>query len=317
MIKVNKIKVNHPSAFDFFQKFPDEKTAREYMETARWPNGIRCIHCGHDTVYKIRDGKIYTCKSCRKQFTIRTGTVMEASHISIRKWMYAMYLVSTSRKGISSVQLSKEIGITQKSAWFMLHRIREACGMEASTKIGGTVEADETYVGGKEKNRHNSKKLKIGRGVAGKAIVFGARNREGEIRTRVIESTEGVVIRSAIEDNVAKGSKLYTDEHRSYKTLNGYDHKSVNHGIEEYVRGDVHTNSIESVWALLKRGHYGTFHQWSKKHLEKYVDEFAFRLNTKELPAFNNNQKACGISFMGILVAAMENRRITYRALTA
>lgn len=283
------------------------------METARWPNGIICIHCGHDVVYKIRQGKLYTCKSCRKQFTIRTGTIMEDSHIAIRKWLYAMYLISTSRKGISSIQLSKEIGVTQTSAWFMLHRIREACHMDG--QISGVIEADETYIGGKEKNRHQSKKLGLGRGPAGKTAVLGMRSRDGEVRAEVLEDTEGKTIHKAIASNIAKGSKLYTDEHRSYEGLVDYRHKSVNHHIGEYVRGDVHTNTVESLWALIKRGHYGTFHQWSKKHLHRYVNEFCFRLNTRTLPAFDKEKGDCGITFVRAVAAGMKGRRLKYKDL--
>ena len=307
------VRVNQPSAFEFFNRFPDEESAREYLESARWPDGIRCIHCGNGEVYKIRGGKLYTCKSCRKQFTIRTGTVMESSHIPLRKWLYAMYLITTARKGISSIQLAKEIGITQKSAWFMLGRIREACRLDG--RVSGVVEADETFIGGKEKNRHARKKLNLGRGTAGKSIVFGVKSRSGEFRADVIAGCDRPTIRQAVNRRVRSGSRLYTDDHSGYDNIPGYERESVRHSAKQYVNGDVHTNSIESLWALIKRGHYGTFHQWSKKHLKRYVNEFVFRMNTRGLPAFDKTATTCGITFVRLLMVGMVGRRLKYEDL--
>ncbi len=299
---------------EFFARIPDEDAARAYLESARWPDGVKCIHCGHDDLWKIRGGKLYTCKKCREQSTVRTGTVMEGSHIPLQKWVYAMYLMTVSRKGISSIQLAKEIGITQKSAWFMAHRLRESC--VSNGMLSGTVEVDETYVGGIARNMHAKakKKANIGTGGKGKSIVMGLKSREGEVRAQVIAGTESNELHSVIEKNVATGSTVYTDEHKGYSGME-FKHDKVNHSEKVYVKGDVHTNGIESFWAIIKRAHMGTFHQWSKKHLFRYVNEFSFKANTNGLPAFDKAGNDCGITTVRAHMAGMEGRRLTYKQL--
>jgi transposase-like protein len=314
-MKPKQVKISQPSVLDFFARIPDEDSARAYLESGRWPNGIICIHCQHNEIWKVRGGKLYTCKGCRKQFTIRTGTVMEDSKIPLQKWIYAMYLMTVSRKGISSIQMAKELGITQKSSWFMAMRIRESC--QSNGIMSGTVEVDETYIGGKAKNMHASAKAKsgIGTGGKGKTIVMGLKSRSGEVRTKVIESTQASELHPVIKANVAVGSTVYTDEHTGYEGLKDYKRDVVCHSAKEYVVGDAHTNGIESHWAILKRAHMGTFHHWSKKHTFRYADEFSFKQNTKELPAFDKDGNDCGITTVRAHLAGMEGRRLTYKNL--
>lgn len=270
------------STFEFFQSFPDAEAARIYLEQRRWNGAPWCPHCNEAERITARSGKrigFYRCRCCNKEFTIRTGTIFERSHVPLHKWLFVMYLVVTARKGISSLQLSKEIGITQKSAWFMLQRLREACGPD-DNKLQGIVEVDETFVGGKEGNKHTSKKLNAGRGTVGKQAVMGFRESSGKVTARLIDNTDQQTLHETIAKTVEAGSIVYTDDHRGYCNLVGYEHGHVNHGAGEYVGpGDITTNGVESMWAVLKRGLYGTWHHASRKHLERYVNECTFRLN--------------------------------------
>lgn len=245
------------STFQLFEMFPDQEAARKYLETRLWPNGVTCPTCKARESVSALTGKgkvgFYRCYPCQLDFTVRTGTVMERSKVPLHKWLYSMYLLVTARKGISSMQLAKEIGITQKSAWFVLQRLREACGNHLEM-LRGTIEIDESFFGGREGNKHESKKLKQGRGSVGKKAVLGMRERGGRTLAMPIEATSIEEIQGAIYQNVEPGSQLYSDDHAAYRDLDGlfFKHETVSHSTGEYVHGAASINGIESVWAVMK-----------------------------------------------------------------
>ena len=300
------------STFQLFKMFPDAESARFYFEARLWPQGPRCPVCASGDRITTRKGGYYRCNACAEDFTVRTGTIFERSHVPLHKWLYAMYLLVTARKGISSLQLSKQIGVTQKSAWFMLHRLREACGNDAGlTKLRGIVEVDETHVGGLEGNKHEHKKLHAGRGAVGKTTVIGMRERGGRTVAHPIGSVDANTLQAAIHRHVEIGATVYTDEAGAYADLGGlfFQHDSVSHGAGEYARGDVSVNGIESVWAVLKRGVIGVYHHVTPKHLGRYVHEFTFRLN-------DANVRRHTLRRLDSLIAMTVGRRLTYARLT-
>lgn len=277
--------------------FNDYEAARAHLEALLWPKGPTCPRCGvmGDRITKLQ-GKstrpgVYKCKDCRKPFSVTVGTVMERSHIPLSKWVLAAQLMSSSKKGMSALQLQRMIGTNYETAWFLFHRLRE-CAPDPSSRgpIGGAnkvVEADETYVGGKEANKHANKRLRQGRGPGGKQAVVALVERHGEARSFHVANVSGKTLRPIITKHASCKSALMTDESMVYPKigLEFASHHSVNHSHEEYVRmaGFAHTNTVESYFAVLKRGAYGTFHNISEAHLARYLREFDFRYNTRKI----------------------------------
>lgn len=289
--------------------FDCEERAEQVAAAILWPEGMGCAHCKSKDIHYMKKYRRWRCRTCRGQFTVRKGTLMENSNLPIKTWMCAIWMFVSGWNGVSSRELSRELGVSKETAWYLEHRIRAALAEANLPKLSNTVEMDETFVGGKNKNRSSKKrKLQEGRGPKGKITIVGIKQRNGRVMTKVIEKRTRKVLHKEIHDNVEPGSTLYTDSFRSYEQLKGYHHDTVNHDAKEYVRGDVHTNSIENVWSHYKRRIYGTYVGFSRKHLQRYSAENDFRHNSHGLPNAKRFEN---------VVAGMAGKRLTYKELTA
>ena len=295
--------------------FCTEDAAHRWFERKRWADGPFCPHCGSMNVQEgiKHPAMTHRCRDCPKRpmFSLRAGTAMQSSKLGYKVWAVAIYAGATNIKGVSSMRLHRELGISQKAAWHLLHRIREAFALTEDTKLSGTVEVDEMYVGGKQANRHRRDQERYGTENAyGKKPVIGAIERGGRVVAMPIHRTDGTTMTRFVEANVKHGSRVITDDHGGYNDLmESYRHRTVKHSVGEYVGGvDVHTNTIESLWSMFKRGFVGTYHRMSFKHLHRYVNEFAGRKNIRELDTLDQ---------MSVIVRGLEHKRLRFKDLVA
>ncbi len=262
------------------EQFGTEAECRDALEALRWHDGVICPHCGSKSISRLQTHHIYECNSCRYQFSVTTSTIFKDTHLPLRKWFVAVYLMVESKKGISANQMKRTLDVSYKTAWYLCHRIRAAMMTEPSKQLTGTVEVDETWIGGKKKD--------VGHGYKGnKVLAVGAVEREGDIVLEAIKHADRATLHKFIHAHTTPDTKaIYTDKWPAYKGIadENTKHETVNHSADEWVKGDVHTNSVENVWSLLKRSVVGSYHQVSKKHLDSYLDELEWRFNNRENP---------------------------------
>lgn len=287
--------------------FSDADTALGCMVAIRWPDGITCPRCGSEKHSFVKTRRIWICAGCKKHFSVKLGTIMEDSPIGLDKWLSAIWLIVNAKNGISSYEIHRSLGITQKSAWFLLHRIRKAMQTGTFNKLMGDVEVDETYIGGKARNMHPGRRKAQGTGFEGKVAVLGLLERHGEVRATVIPNNKRQFLHGQVHMHVEDGSQVFTDSLRSYNGLDSrYVHNVINHA-ERYVDGHIHTNGIENFWSLLKRSIKGTYVSVEPFHLFRYLDEQSFRFNNRKGNDADRFLKAA---------QNITDKRVTYKQLT-
>ena len=285
--------------------FSDADNCINFLSQMRWPNGVECPNCDSKELSYLSTRRVWKCKSCKKQFSVKVGSIMEDSPIGLDRWLAAIWLIANAKNGISSCELARSLGMTQKSAWFVLHRIRKAMQNGSLNKLSGHVEVDETFIGGLARNMHKSKRGKLSRtGFIGKVAVMGLLERHGgEVRCQIVEGTTKGILQSKVRQHVEEGSNVFSDAHGAYEGLaDAYIHGVINHA-ERYVDGQIHTNGIENFWALLKRSIRGTYVSVEPFHLFRYLDEQTFRFNTRKGTDADRFVKAA---------AALTGKRLTY-----
>lgn len=306
------------SLVEITRMFPDDEAARKWIEGIRWPDGPVCPYCESKRVQHPVKHKTMThrCRDCRKWFSVRTGTPMQSSKLDLQVWVLAVYLLNTGIKGQASMKLHRDLGVTQKTAWHLAHRIRECWNENGGSLFSGPVEADETYLGGKRRNMSNAKRKKlreaeVGRGPVGKAAVVGVKEDRdsNQVVAQHVSQTDAQTLQGIVRENTEPGATVYTDEAGAYTGLGGdFDHEAVKHSVGEYVREMAHVNGMESFWAALKRGYHAIYHKMSPKHLDQYVTEFAGRHNVREQDTIDQ---------MGSVVTGMVGKRLRYQDLIA